>query len=148
MRLANVSNEPQKVYSGTLATRCEPVEVIENDIIGNLKINDASRNTVGDQRFITSDDTGPFQSCDTGESRNCIPKYGRLASTSEHSEPVPSHLQELFDSSKTMLSEVEAESLSHLLTKNADAFSKYKGDIGRCSSIEHRIHTANNPSRK
>lgn len=47
-----------------------------------------------------------------------------------------------------MLSEVEADSLSLLLTKNADAFSKNKGDIGRCGLIEHRINTANNPPRK
>ena len=31
LRLANTSNDSQKIYSGTLAAKCEPVEVIAND---------------------------------------------------------------------------------------------------------------------
>ena len=46
------------------------------------------------------------------------------------------------------MSEAEAEALSLLLVKHADAFSKYKGDVGRCNLIEHRINTANNPPIK
>lgn len=73
------------------------------------------------------------------------PKYGRLVSTSDERGSVPTHLTSLFEASKTNLSESEAEALSSLLVQHAEAFSKYKGDIGRCSLVEHRIHTANNP---
>ena len=34
LRLANTSNDYQKIYSGTLAAKCEPVEVIANDFEG------------------------------------------------------------------------------------------------------------------
>ena len=34
LRLANTSNDSQKIYSGTLAAKCEPVEVIANDYEG------------------------------------------------------------------------------------------------------------------
>ena len=34
LRLAKTSNDSQKIYSGTLAAKCEPVEVIANDIEG------------------------------------------------------------------------------------------------------------------
>ena len=57
---------------------------------------------------------------------------------------IPVHLKDLFEGSKTVLSETEAEALRSLLAKHADAFLKHKGDIGRCSLVEHRIHTANN----
>ena len=67
-----------------------------------------------------------------------------MASESNGQESLPAHLQDLFHASKTELSEEEAEAFRALLTKHSDAFSKYKGDIGRCTLMEHRIHTGNN----
>ena len=32
LRLANMSDDPQKIYSDTLAAKCEPVEVITSDV--------------------------------------------------------------------------------------------------------------------
>lgn len=48
LRLANVSNDPQRAYTGTLAARCEPVNVIENDIVSDLKriVIEANQETV------------------------------------------------------------------------------------------------------
>ena len=112
LRLANTSNDSQKIYSGTLAAKCEPVEVIANDF------------------------EGPSQN------------YGRLMPAPNEQDSVPVHLKDLFDASKTLLSETETIALNELLVKHADAFSKYKGDIGRCTLIEHRIHTGNNPPIK
>ena len=37
LRLANTLNDSQKIYSGTLAAKCEPVEVIANDYEGPSK---------------------------------------------------------------------------------------------------------------
>ena len=112
LRLVNTSNDSQKIYSGTLAAKCEPVEVIANDF------------------------EGPSQN------------YGLLMPASNEQVSVPVHLKDLFDASKTQLSETETIALNELLVKHADAFSKYKGDIYRCTLIEHRIHTGNNPPIK
>ena len=112
VRLANMSNDSQKIYSGTLAAKCEPVEVIAIDF------------------------EGPSQN------------YRRLMPAPNEQDSVPVHLKDLFDASKTLLSETETIALNELLVKHADAFSKYKGDIGRCTLIEHRIHTGNNPPIK
>lgn len=124
LRLANMSDDPQKIYSGTLAAKCEPVEIITSDVISHSRENA------------------------TNQCMDTPPKYGRLVSTSDERGSVPTHLTSLFEASKTNLSESEAEALSSLLVQHAEAFSKYKGDIGRCSLVEHRIHTANNPPIK
>ena len=56
--LANMSNDPQTIYSGTLAAKCEPVEIVSSDV-GDL----AQENVINDSTIIS-------------------PKYGRLASES------------------------------------------------------------------
>ena len=120
-----MSDDPQKIYSGTLAAKCEPVEIVATDVIGHSQ---------------------------EKETNTCIetpPKYGRLASTSDGHGPVPAHLEDLFNASKTDLGENETAALGSLLSKHADAFSRYKGDIGRCTLVEHRINTGNsNPIKQ
>ena len=38
LRLANTSNDSQKIYSGKIAAKCKPVKVIANDFEGPSKI--------------------------------------------------------------------------------------------------------------
>ena len=131
-----MSDDPQKIYSGTLAAKCEPVEVITSDVMAHS------------QNSGTSESVTHSQKCGTNVYMETFPKYGRFDSVTDEQGAIPVHLRDLFEASKTILSETEAEALSSLLAKHADAFSKYKGDIGRCSLVEHRIHTANNLPKK
>ena len=127
-----MSSDPQKIYSGTLAAKCEPVDIVMVDMFSDTQNGDVS------------EDTGPSQKCETIINKHYTPIYDSLASVSDEHASIPNHLKDLFESSKTLLSEAEAEALSSLLVKHTDAFSKYKGDVGRCNLIGHRINTAKN----
>ena len=63
-------------------------------------------------------------------------------------DSVPVYLKDHFNASLTHLSKTETITLNALLVKHAYAFSKFKGDIGHCTLIEHCIHTGNNPQIK
>ena len=132
LRFTNMSDDPQKIYSGTLAAKCEPVEVITSDVMAHS------------QNSGTSESVSHSQKCGTNECIGTFPKCGRFDAVTDEQGAILVHLRVLFEASKTILSETEAEALSSLLAKHADAFSNYKGDIGRCSLVEHHIHTANN----
>ena len=119
MQLANISNDPQKIYSGTLAAKCEPVEIMATDVISHPK----------EKQTNVCIDT--------------LPKYGHLASTFDGQWSFPAHLEYLFNVSRTELSENETEVLGSLLWKHADAISKHEGDISFCTLVKHRINTGN-----
>ena len=115
-----MSDDPQKIYSRTLAAKCEPVEVITSDVMAQS------------QNSGTSESVTHSQKCGTNEYMETFPKYGRFDSVTDEQGAI------------LCISGISSRRLSSLLAKHADAFSKYKGDIGRCSLVEHRIHTANN----
>ena len=105
LRLANMSSELQKIYSGTLAAKCKPVDIVMVDMFSDTQNGDVS------------EDIGPSQKCETIKNKHCTPIYGSLASVSDEHASIPNHLKDLFESSKTLLSEAEAEALSSLLVK-------------------------------
>ena len=143
LRLANISDDPQKIYSGTLAAKCEPVKVITSDVMAHSQNSGTSESVTHSQNSGTIESVTHSQKCGADECMGTFPNYGRSDSVTDEQWAILVHLGDLFELSKTILSETEAETLSSLLAKHADAFSKYKGDIGRCSLVEHRIHTAN-----
>ena len=70
--------------------------------------------------------------------------YCRTDTIVVEQEKIPVHLRDLYEVSKLNLSEEERGSLRVLLKKHGDGFSKYKGDIGRTSLVEHRIFVGEN----
>ena len=53
LRLANMSSDPLKNYSGTLAAKCEPVDIVMVDMVSDTQNGDVS------------EDIGPSQKCET-----------------------------------------------------------------------------------
>lgn len=81
----------------------------------------------------------PVEIVEEGGALTPSASYCRTETTVEEQDDIPVHLQGLYEMSKENLSEEERGSLRVLLKKHGEGFSKYKGDIGRTSLVEHRI---------
>ena len=109
LRLANLSQQPQTIYTHTIAAKCEPIEIEEE--------ND----------FMQSHAT-----------------YCRTGTLNDEQSELPEHLKDLYQVSETNLSNEESGTLRDILKKHQEAFSRFKGDIGKTSLVEHRSFVGDN----
>ena len=109
LRLANLSQLPQTIYTNTIAAKCEPVEIVE------------------EKDFMRSH-----------------ANYCRTGTLNDEQSELPEHLKDLYQVSETNLSNEERGTLRDLLKKHQEASSKFKGDIGKTSLVEHRIFVGDN----
>lgn len=99
LRFAIMSNESQKIYSGTLAPKCEQVEAVLSQIIDGSQNGDINKCVGACQQSPTSDFMFPFQQHETDYTAGPHPKYGRLAPVSNEDlkismgRPVPYYLR-------------------------------------------------------
>ena len=71
-------------------------------------------------------------------------KYCRTGTLNDEQSELPEHLKDLYTVSETNLSNEERGTLRDLLKIHQEAFSKFKGGIGKTYLVEHRILVGDN----
>ena len=80
LRLSNMSDDSHKSFSGTLAAKCEPDEVITSDVMAHSQNSGTSKSVTHSQNSGTAESVTHSQVCGTDECMGTFPKYGRFDS--------------------------------------------------------------------